>query len=188
MSSFADDPYMTPGKIAGLMHISPGTVKKWIDDGTLPGIRLPARKGRTISHRRVLKADVEKFMRVRNFARRVSENLVLLVGCEVSEPDGLEVIVAESSFAAGSLVSVMFPRYIVVGWSIGRIEASQIAGGIKELGGYSPVMVAVSPANWQGDPYEFLRFGYSYSSEVVTGSLLRKFLSQSSAGVADAGS
>lgn len=178
--------YLTPGQIASIIGVAPMTVSKWIDSGSLPGIRLPATKGGTISHRRVLKVEFEKFMRRRNFSRRVSENMVLSVACDVADPGGLEVFLAASSFDAGSLVSVMFPQYIVVGWSIGRVEASQIAHGIAALGGYSPVMVAVSPPDWQGDPYEFVRCGYPYSSEVVTGPLLREFLVQSETGVADA--
>ena len=41
------------------------------------------------------------------------------------------------------------------------------------------VMVAVIPSPWDGDPHEFVRYGYPYSCESVTTEVLRGFLAKS---------
>lgn len=57
---------LSTGVIAKLLHVAPRTVSKWIDSGRLKGFRVPGS-----SHRRVHRADLDKFIDEHGMRRMV---------------------------------------------------------------------------------------------------------------------
>lgn len=51
-----DDPLLTPGEVAAMVHVDPKTVSRWAVSGRLPFIRTPG------GHRRYRRSTVEAFL------------------------------------------------------------------------------------------------------------------------------
>jgi excisionase family DNA binding protein len=51
-----DDPLLTPGEVAAILHVDPKTVSRWAASGRLPFVRTPG------GHRRYRRSTVEAFL------------------------------------------------------------------------------------------------------------------------------
>lgn len=51
-----DDPLLTPGEVAAMVHVDPKTVSRWAASGRLPFVRTPG------GHRRYRRSTVEAFL------------------------------------------------------------------------------------------------------------------------------
>ena len=158
--------YVTTSQIASDLGVTKPTVRSWIKSGALQASNVTP--GKVCIHR----SDYERFRIARGLIRKVNPGLVLAVACMINQPGDLAVMGAETSFDAGVILSSCSPQWIVVNWSLGRGQASQIAKGCRNFG-YAPILVAVRPSDWPGDPHEFRKAGYHHEVEVVTGSMLR---------------
>lgn len=165
MSPMGGD-YLTTSQIARDLGVTPPTVRSWIKSGDLKIARVTPWKLRV--HRSVY----EQFRISRGLFRKADSGSVLAVACEIIRPGDLGVIVAGNAFDAGAILSANSPQFVVVSWTIGKGPAAQLASGCRTFG-YSPILVAVRPSDWPGDPHEFRKAGYHHEVEVPTGAMLR---------------
>ncbi len=131
---------MTTGQIASALAVAPRTVAKWIDGGLLPAMRYP-RTGLGASLRRVRRADFEAFQATYQFT--AGARVILSVGHQPTTTCGLDVTTVSSAFDAGLFVAQRHPQIILFDWSLGRVEAAQVAAGVARCPDYSPLLIAV---------------------------------------------
>ncbi len=142
--------WLTTGEISKALNVATRTVTGWIDSGRMKGIRIPSisLNPRSKGDRRVYRDDFEAFCHQYGF--RVNGEfrerpIVLTLGCEITDPEGLEVIAVSSVFEAGIAVERQRPDVIIVDWaSIGRLEARQIVAGIASVKGCHPILMGVT--------------------------------------------
>ncbi len=149
---------MTTGQIASILDVAPRTVAKWIDGGLLPAMRYP-RQGLGATMRRVHRSDFEVFQAAYRFNRQSGSRVILSVGHQPSTTCGLDVTIVSSAFDAGLFVAQRHPQIILFDWSLGSIEAAQVAAGVARFPNYAPLLVAVGHCTDQ----EALSRGYHHS-------------------------
>ncbi len=134
---------LSTGEVAAILGVARSTAGKLIDRGEIRGHRISATGG--TGDRRVRRGDLERFM-VRQGMLAESEPLdVLAIGCDVVDPGRLAVVLAGSTFEAGSLVASRRPPVIVADLALGRLELVQIASAVRAIKGYDPILVAAYP-------------------------------------------
>jgi excisionase family DNA binding protein len=134
---------MTVGQVARLMGVSPRTVARWCDTGTLPGYRIPGSTAR-----RFRRSDVERFDREHRIID--SRPVVLAVGLADDDADALALMIdgaaslvrATGEFDCGALLVAHSPAVAVIDTAMGGAEARALAG---RLAARLPAVLAFGP-------------------------------------------
>ncbi len=128
--------YLTPTEVAGLLMVSPITVRQWAQKGLLDA--------RTTAggHRRFLKEDVERFARERGVQIERSSRSILvvdddtqlnnyLVALLTAQDDELEVYSAADGFEAGRLVQQHKPEVVLLDIMMPGMDGVTVCRSIK---------------------------------------------------------
>jgi two-component system, OmpR family, response regulator RpaA len=114
----------TTGQIGRLCHVAPRTVSKWFDSGKLRGYRIPGS-----DDRRVLRADLLRFLRENGLPCTALESQTLLAGVEPGLAAKLGGESVPTPFDLGRAVDAAFGQHRVV------VDAASWGAGIsREVG------------------------------------------------------
>ena len=130
--------------IADMLHVDPGSVANWIDQGLLKAHRTPG------GHRRVAADDLIQFLREHKMPipeqLEVRPNRILVVDDETavakliaraikaSHPD-YEVSIANDGFRAGSIVATMKPDVVILDLRMPGMDGYEVCKMIKSQDG-----------------------------------------------------
>jgi hypothetical protein len=165
MSTPKESAHLTTGDVARSCGVAPRTVSLWTDSGKLASFRLPGSLDR-----RILPSDLIRFLASEGWPLPLgAPNLVrsvltvgidcgLLAALAASMPveSGYAFEAVDTPFDAGVAASILFPRCVVVDASIGRIDAVQIAVGLR-----SPRFTRKMPVILLGLPDDRFTEGFS---------------------------
>ena len=133
--------FLTPTEVAGLLMVSPITVRQWAQKGLLPA--------RTTAggHRRFHRQDIETFARTRGIelvesATGLSANRLLIVDddralngflCALFETEvaGIEVYSAYDGFEAGRKVVELKPAVVLLDIMMPGVDGVQVCKSLK---------------------------------------------------------
>lgn len=133
-----------------LCGVSSKTVSTWIDNGVLPGLRLPGK-----TDRRVPRGTLVAFLRERGFADGLAlldgGRHVLAVGLDglaaplaAALPAGSVLDTAESVWAAAVLFQEHRPAAVVLGETLGRAVCREVLDAVRREA-VPPHVIAVRP-------------------------------------------
>ncbi len=155
--------WLTTGEIAKALNVATRTVTGWIDSGRMKGIRIPSisLNPRSKGDRRVYRDEFESFCHQYGFRLNGEfreQPIVLTLGCEIAEPEGLEIVETSSVFEAGILTERFKPDAVVIDYAIGRIESRDISDSVRRINEYKPCLIAIVRSNESAN--EVLDFGF----------------------------
>jgi excisionase family DNA binding protein len=132
--------YLTTAQAARLLMVSPGSVRVWIGNGLLDAQVTPG------GHRRILRADLERFARERGMALAAAgptDRFRILIVEDDEQfaeylrklltrlSESIEVYVATSGFEAGFLARDMRPNVILLDLMMPTLDGFQVCERIK---------------------------------------------------------
>ena len=131
---------MTSGEVAKAAMVAPRTVCKWMDNGRLPGYRLPGSQDRRF-RRDVVRAFFEQNgLPVDKLDGAAPERVLLValpdvaagaVAGHLPPAEGFEVRAVASAFEAGALCATFRPTAVVVDVALGRDAAEHLARAVR---------------------------------------------------------
>jgi excisionase family DNA binding protein len=131
---------LTTFQAADYCHVSPFTIRNWIESGSLPAYKTPG------GHRRVLKRDLDDFLKkhgmpgaeeISSLAKKVlvvdDDKIVAeFVRKVIGQLDGeVEVAVAPDGYEAGALVTSFSPSVVVLDLRMPGLDGFQVCEKIK---------------------------------------------------------
>lgn len=134
------DKVLTTFQAADYCHVSPFTIRNWVEAGVLPAYRTPG------GHRRIVKQDLDEFLRKHGMpcgeVLNQSHGKVLVVdddektfdlACKViAQIDGkAEVSAASDVFEAGALLTSLRPDVVVLDLKMPGLDGFQVCEKIK---------------------------------------------------------
>jgi excisionase family DNA binding protein len=141
--------------IAEMLHVDPGSVANWIDQGILKAFRTPG------GHRRVTHEDLLTFLREHKMPipaeMHAEPDRVLIVDDEpgitaliakavkAAMPD-VEVVEAHDGFRAGSLIATLKPDVVVLDLRMPGMDGYEVCRLIKSQDGSRHVQVVAMTA------------------------------------------
>ena len=146
----------TTGEVSRICKVAPSTVSKWFDTGQLRGYRVPGSQ-----HRRIPRQSLMQFLKDNGMPlgelERAAQARVLIVSKDVSLQDSLEreltktegvqVEVAESGFSAGIEADAFRPDCVLVDFSLGTVQATNVCRNLRRSPQFSSVVtVAILPS------------------------------------------
>lgn len=128
---------LTTFETAALCHVNPLSVRNWIDQGKLPAYRTPG------GHRRVLREDLEGFLRQHGIPLDVSSTPRILIVDDEKAIVGLversvlealptaQVESASNGFDAGQKIHTFRPDLIVLDLKMPGLDGFQVCSDLK---------------------------------------------------------
>jgi len=145
----------TTGQVAKLCKVAPRTVSKWFDAGRLKGYRIPGSQDRRIPREYLIKFLKEHGMPLDGLEDEtlakvlvVAQDQVLIDNLQRELPPerSFRVSVAASGFDAGIQAESFNPDCVIVDFSIGKMESTQICQNLRRNGEFSDViLIALLP-------------------------------------------
>jgi hypothetical protein len=156
-------PWLTTGRVAGLVGVSARTVCKWADRGYLQHWKLPTKDGDPGEDRRFDPRAVALFCRQRDIPvpRELARHLPDAARVLVCSPDldlaphlpGVPVAAARTQFDAGLLARDLWPDCVVIDGALGPGVGIALAAGLRRACGWAAdaQWVYVAPEDCWGD-------------------------------------
>ena len=145
----------TTGQIAKICNVAPRTVSKWFDSGQLKGYHIPGSQDRRVPHANLVKFLKEHGMPLGELASDtvakvliIAEDQILVENLkrELTSSATFQVALAASAFEAGIQAESFQPDCVVVDFSIGEVEASQLCQHLRRASGSrNTTVVALLP-------------------------------------------
>jgi len=145
----------TTGQVAKLCKVAPRTVSKWFDAGRLKGYRIPGSQDRRIPREYLIKFLKEHGMPLDGLEDEtlakvlvVAQDQILIDNLQRELPPdkSFRVSVAASGFDAGIQAESFHPDCVIVDFSIGKMESTQICQNLRRNSEFSDViLIALLP-------------------------------------------